>query len=65
MGTSIEKHPIIIPGKYKGLMGGYYVEVIFHNGNKSHPIEMDVGVRSINSDVDVEVLEDGTVKVDI
>jgi hypothetical protein len=41
MARSLKKEPMIIPNKYDGLWSAYYVEIIFHNGNKSHKIKLD------------------------
>ena len=54
---------MIIPNKYDGLWSAYYVEIIFHNGNKSHKIKLDEGVRGINCKCEVIVDEDGWVYV--
>lgn len=63
MAKSLEIEPLIIPGKYQGLWSAYYVEILFHNGNKSHPIKLDEGVRGINCQCDVIVDEEGWVYV--
>lgn len=64
MAKSLEKELMIIPGKYKGLWSAYYVEIIFHNGNKSHKIKLDEGVRGINCKCEVIVDNDGYVFVE-
>jgi len=64
MAKSIEKHEMIIPGTYDGLWSGYIVNIIFHNGNKSHDIEVDEGVRGINCKCKATVTEDGWVYID-
>jgi hypothetical protein len=60
---SLEKEPMIIPNEYDGLWSGYYVEILFHNGNKSHKIKLDGGVRGINCKCKVKVDKDGWVYV--
>lgn len=60
---SLEREPMIIPGKYHGLWSAYYVEILFHNGNKSHPIKLDEGIRGVNCKADVIVDEEGWVYV--
>lgn len=61
---SITTHEFIFPGNYKGLWSAYYVNIIFHNGNKSHDIKLNNGVRGINCDCDVVVDDKGWVYVD-
>lgn len=63
MAKSLEAHPIIFPGTYKGLWSAYYVEVLFENGRKSEKIKLDGGVRGINIDCKVTVDEDGYLHV--
>jgi len=63
MVKSLEKEPMIIPNEYDGLWSGYYVEIIFHNGNKSHLIKLDGGIRGVNCECKVTVDEDGWVYV--
>lgn len=60
---SVEKHPTITPGEYKGLQSAYYLEIIFENGKRSPKIEMHCGVRGINCETDVRVTEDGWVEI--
>ncbi len=52
---SLEKEPMIIPGNYVGIWSAYYVEIIFHNGNKSHPIKLNQGIRGVNFECNVIV----------
>ena len=61
--TSVEKHPQITPGTYKGKMSGYSLKIIFNNGKESEHIKMNEGIRGINCEVDVEVHEEGFVTV--
>jgi len=63
MAKSLEKQSMIIPNKYKGLWSAYYVEILFHNGNKSEKIKLDQGIRGTNCDCDVTVDKDGWVYV--
>lgn len=63
MAKSLEKEPYIIPGEYDGLWSGYYVNVIFHNGNKSHDIKVNEGVRGMNCKCKVIVDKEGQVYV--
>ena len=63
MAKSIEKHPIIIPGNYDGLWSGSYVEIIFHNGEKSEPIKLDQAVRGVNCKCRVMVMITGLLSV--
>ena len=65
MSKSLEKQPFILPGEYDGVMGGYEVEIIFKNGNKSDSIRMDAGIRCKNCAVKVIVDEENWVIVDI
>jgi len=58
MAKSLKQEHFIIPGQYKGLWSGYFVEIIFNNGKKSAKIELDGGVRGINCDCDVMVDSD-------
>ncbi len=60
---SIEKEPMIIPGNYIGKWSAYYVEIYFHNGNKSHPIKLDNGIRGVNFECNVIVDKEGYVYV--
>ena len=48
---------------YDGLWSAYYVEIIFHKGNKSHKIKLDEGIRGINCKCKVTVDKDGWVYV--
>jgi len=61
---SIKPQPMIIPGKYVGIWSAYFVQIIFHNGNKSEPIELNEGIRGVNFKCKVEVKEDGYVYVE-
>lgn len=63
MAKSLEKEPMIIPGEYIGLWSGYHVNIIFNNGNKSHDIKLNEGVRGVNCECKVIVDEDGYVNV--
>ena len=63
MAKSLEKEPMIIPDEYDGLWSAYYVEIIFHKGNKSHKIKLDEGIRGINCKCKVTVDKDGWVYV--
>lgn len=56
---SLEPHPFILPGKYKALWSGYTMVIIFHNGNESHNIKMNNGVRGINCKCNVIVDDKG------
>lgn len=64
MVKSLEKEPFIITGEYDGLWSGYYVNIIFHNGNKSHDIRLNEGIRGVNSKCKVSVDEDGWIYVE-
>ena len=64
MAKSLEKHPFIIPGTYKGKWSGYYVEIIYHNRNVSYSIKLDEGVRGINCKCNVTVDKEGWVYVE-
>ena len=44
---SLEKESMLIPGIYDALWCAYYVKILFHNGNKSHDIKLNNGVRGI------------------
>jgi len=61
---SLEQQLYILPGNYDGLWSGYYVEIIFHNGNKSQRINLNNGIRGINCKCEVVVTDDGWVYVD-
>jgi hypothetical protein len=61
LNKSKEQHPMIRPGKYKGLQSAYYLTILFDNGNKSEPIEMEGGVRGLDCSMDVTVSVDGTI----
>lgn len=64
MARSLEKQPMIIPGKYNGLWTAYYVVIVFRNGNKSDRIELDEGVRGYNCKAQVTVDKNGWVCVE-
>ncbi len=59
---STEKHPFILPGNYDGIWCAYYIQIIFHNGNKSEHIKVNNGIRGISS-CKIEVDNDGWVYV--
>ena len=59
---SVEKHPFIIPGKYRGKWCAYYVEILFHNGNKSEPIKLDQGIRGMGI-YDIIVDDEGWIHI--
>jgi hypothetical protein len=61
---SLEKHTMIISGKYKGLWSAYYVQIIFHNGKLSNEIKVNNGVRGINMHCEIEVDNEGWIYVD-
>lgn len=63
MARSLEREQMIIPGTYDGLWSAYYVEIIFHNGNKSHKIKLDEGIRGVNHKCIVIVDADGFIHV--
>ena len=63
MAKSLEKETMIIPNKYDGIWTVYHVQIIFHNGNKSHKIKLDEGIRGINCKCKVTVDNDGWVYV--
>jgi len=44
---SLEAHPFILPGEYDAWWCAYYVTIKFHNGNKSHDIKMNNGIRGM------------------
>ena len=58
---SIEKHPDLKAGKYKGLWSGYSLEVILNDGSKYKSIEMDCGVKGKSVCCDVSVDDKGSV----
>ena len=60
MTKSLEKESYIIPGTHKGLWSGYYLEIIYHNGNKPHPIKLEEGV---NCKCEIIVDIDGSIYV--
>lgn len=63
MAKSLKPEPMIIPGIYSGLWSAYYVQIIYANGNKSHEIKLDEGVRGINCECTVRVDDDGWIYV--
>jgi len=63
LAKSLEKEPMIIPGIYDGLWSGYYFKILFCNGNKSHPIKLNEGIRGINCECKVTVDKDGWVYI--
>jgi len=63
MAKSLEKEPMIIPGEYEGIWSAYYVEILYKNGNKSHKIKLNEGIRGVNSSCKVVVDNKGWVFV--
>lgn len=63
MAKSVEKEPMIIPGNYLGLWTAYTVIILFDNGNKSHPIKLNEGIRGVNFKCNVTVDDDGWIFV--
>lgn len=60
---ALEKYPLIKPGKYKGIWGGYTLNIIFDNGKKRGNIKLNMGIRCTGKQVEIEVLNDGLIKV--
>lgn len=60
---SLEQQPMIIPGEYDAFWGGYEVEIIFRNGNKSESFRMNQGIRGF-SKCKARVDKDGWVYID-
>lgn len=45
---SLEQEPMIIPGEYEGIWAGYSLQIEYHNGNKSHWIKLNQGIRGMS-----------------
>jgi len=60
---SLEKEPMLIPGIYDALWTAYYVKILFRNGNRSHGIKLNNGVRGVNIECRVLVDDEGWVHV--
>lgn len=63
MAKSVDKHPKIKQGLYKGLWSGYSLVIILDDETKTEPIKTDEGVRGNNCDCDVYVNLEGEITV--
>lgn len=63
MTKSKEQHPHFKSGEYDAIWGGWEVEIIFPNGQKSYSIDVNEGIRTIEFKCRVKIDEDGWIYI--